>query len=160
MPSSLAQRGAPSLVTATRAGADVVHRHPVRVYWEDTDAGGIVFYANYLKYFERARTEWLRALGVRQQAMREQTGAMFVVTHTAMHYRVPARLDDELEVTVAVRHTGRASLEVVQQAWRKAPGVPPPADTLLAEGEVRIGCVDAASLRPCRIPAHVLELLP
>ncbi|MBL8345340.1 MAG: tol-pal system-associated acyl-CoA thioesterase [Rubrivivax sp.] len=130
----------------------VVHRLTLRVYWEDTDAGGIVFYANYLKFFERARTEWLRALGVQQQAMRERTGAIFVVTHTSMHYRAPARLDDALEVTVAVRHTGRASLEVAQQAWR--------ADTLLAEGEVRIGCVDATSLRPCRIPADILELLP
>jgi acyl-CoA thioester hydrolase len=125
---------------------------PLRVYWEDTDAGGIVFYANYLKFFERARTEWLRALGVAQSAMRERTGAMFVVTHTSMHYRAAARLDDELEVTVALIHTGRASLEVAQHAWR--------GDTLLTEGEVRIGCVEAATLRPCRIPADVLELLP
>jgi acyl-CoA thioester hydrolase len=152
----------------------IVHRLPVRVYWEDTDAGGIVFYANYLKFFERARTEWLRALGVQQQAMRERTGAIFVVTHTSMHYRAPARLDDALEVTVAVRHTGRASLEVAQQAWCTTPsggrplpqaaGLPgqagPAGHVLLAEGDVRIGCVDAATLRPCRIPAHILELLP
>jgi acyl-CoA thioester hydrolase len=150
MQSTLAQRGAPA--SMARDTPPVVHRLPLRVYWEDTDAGGIVFYANYLKFFERARTEWLRALGVQQQAMRERTGAIFVVTHTSTHYRAPARLDDALEVTVAVRHTGRASLEVAQQAWR--------ADTLLAEGEVRIGCVDAASLRPCRIPPDILELLP
>jgi acyl-CoA thioester hydrolase len=156
----------------------VVHRLSLRVYWEDTDAGGIVFYANYLKFFERARTEWLRALGVQQQAMRERTGAIFVVTHTSRHYRAPARLDDALEVTVAVRHTGRASLEVAQQAWRMAspqaawPPLPPSPgherpgqggsvrEALLAEGEVRIGCVDAATLRPCRIPPDILELLP
>ncbi|MBI5719853.1 MAG: tol-pal system-associated acyl-CoA thioesterase [Burkholderiales bacterium] len=154
----------------------VVHRLPLRVYWEDTDAGGIVFYANYLKFFERARTEWLRALGVQQQAMRERTGAIFVVTHTSMRFRAPARLDDALQVTVAVRHTGRASLEVAQQAWRvqRPPAAwPPHADepephgnaepdreTLLVDGDVRIGCVDAASLRPCRIPADILELLP
>jgi len=150
MQSTLAQRGAPA--SMARDTPPVVHRLPLRVYWEDTDAGGIVFYANYLKFFERARTEWLRALGVQQQAMRERTGAIFVVTHTSMHYRAPARLDDSLEITVAVRHTGRASLEVAQQAWR--------AGTLLAEGEVRIGCVDAATLRPCRIPPDILELLP
>ena len=66
----------------------------VRVYWEDTDAGGIVFYANYLKFFERARTEWLRALGLGQQALREQTGGMFVVSQAALRYLRPARLDD------------------------------------------------------------------
>jgi acyl-CoA thioester hydrolase len=71
----------------------------VRVYWEDTDAGGIVFYANYLKFFERARTEWLRALGVGQQALREQTGGMFVVSETNVRYHRPARLDDQLIVT-------------------------------------------------------------
>ena len=153
MQPTLAQRETSS--RASRPSRDardaVVFRLPVRVYWEDTDAGGIVFYANYLKFFERARTEWLRSLGVHQQAMRERTGAMFVVTHTSMHYRAPARLDDALEVTVAVRHTGRASLEVAQQARRD--------ETLLAEGEVRIGCVDAASLRPCRIPIEVIQAL-
>ena len=75
-------------------------RHTLRVYWEDTDAGGVVFYANYLKFFERARTEWLRQLGVRQQALRKRTGAMFIVTETRVRYRAAARLDDELAVTV------------------------------------------------------------
>ena len=150
MHSSLAQRGAPA--PSAHAEAPVVHRLPVRVYWEDTDAGGIVFYANYLKYFERARTEWLRALGVHQQALRERTGVQFVVTHAAMQYRAPARLDDALEVTVALRHTGRASLALAQQARRE--------DTVLVDGEVRIGCVEAATLRPCRIPEEILRVLP
>ena len=134
-----------------RAAAAVVYRLGVRVYWEDTDAGGIVFYANYLKFFERARTEWLRSLGVHQQQMRERTGTIFVVTHTALHYRAPARLDDALEVTVALRHCGRASMDLAQQAWRGG--------TLLTEGDVRIGCVDAARLRPRRIPTELLEAL-
>ena len=124
---------------------------PVRVYWEDTDAGGIVYYANYLRFFERARTEWLRALGVEQTALRAAGGAIFVVIDTRIAYRAPARLDDRLDVTVALRHTGRAALTLAQQAWR--------ADTLLAEGEVRIGCVDAASWRPRRIPTPVLDRL-
>lgn len=128
---------------------------PVRVYWEDTDAGGIVFYANYLKFFERARTEWLRQLGVGQQALRESTGAIFVVAETSVRYLAPARLDDVLNVTVAVREAGRASMTLWQQAWRKQPGT----EELLAEGSIRIGCVDAATLKPRRIPALILETL-
>ena len=122
-------------------------QHRMRVYWEDTDAGGVVFYANYLKFFERARTEWLRALGVGQQALRDTTGAIFVVTDTSVRYRAPARLDDELRVTVALRQRGAASMTIAQQAWR--------GDTLLAEGEIRIGCVDHASFRPRRFPNQV-----
>ena len=124
---------------------------PVRVYWEDTDAGGIVFYANYLKFFERARTEWLRAGGFGQQALREREGLIFVVTDTRVSYRKPARLDDLLEATVAVRSARPASLVIAQQALREGQA--------LAEGEIRIGCVDAASFRPQRIPTHLLEAL-
>lgn len=122
---------------------------PIRVYWEDTDAGGIVFYANYLKFFERARTEWLRTLGFSQQAMRLEDQAMFVVTDTQVRHRQPARLDDLVEVTVRVAESGRASLVLEQQAWRDG--------TLLAEGRIRIGCVDAASLRPRRMPPALLS---
>ena len=125
------------------------YEHRIRVYWEDTDAGGVVFYANYLKFFERARTEWLRHLGVGQQALREATGAMFVVTDTQVHYRAPARLDDELRVTVALHQQGTASMKIRQQAWR--------GDTLLAEGEIRIGCVDDGTFKPRRIPIEVTQ---
>jgi acyl-CoA thioester hydrolase len=79
---------------------------PVRVFWEDTDAGGIVFYANYLKFFERARTEWLRGLGIQQQRLREEAGGMFVVTDTQVRYLRPARLDDLLLVTARVLEVG------------------------------------------------------
>ena len=126
-------------------------RHTLRVYWEDTDAGGVVFYANYLKFFERARTEWLRHLGVGQQALRDATGAIFVVTDTRLRYRAPARLDDMLHVTVALRQRGAASMTIAQQAWRGT--------TLLVEGEIRIGCVDEATFRPRRIPNEVTTLL-
>jgi acyl-CoA thioester hydrolase len=125
--------------------------HPVRVYWEDTDAGGVVFYANYLKFFERARTEWLRSLGISQQALREETGAMFIVAETQLRYRAPARLDDELQVSVALRQRGPATLHIHQQAWRGG--------TLLCEGEIRIGCVDHGTFRPRRIPNEVLHVL-
>ena len=124
---------------------------PVRVYWEDTDAGGVVFYANYLKFFERARTEWLRAAGVGQQQLREDTGAMFVVAEVSTRYLSAAKLDDMLRITVRVEEQGAASMVIAQEAWR--------GDTLLAQGRIRIGCVQAASLKPCRIPKQVLAVL-
>src|SRR5438132_12249472 len=93
-------------------------RWPMRIYWEDTDAAGIVFYANYLKFFERARSEWLRQLGFEQEALRTAAGLGFVVTDTALHYRQPARLDDLIEVTVQPAHVGLASLTAAQQARR------------------------------------------
>ena len=133
------------------AGERVLFRWPVRVYWEDTDAGGIVFYANYLKFFERARTEWLRALGVQQQALREQDGAIFVVAETALRYHAPARLDDRLDVTVALAEHGSASMRLRQQAWC--------GQRLLAEGDIRIGCVDHGTLRPRRIPSAIHRAL-
>ena len=131
---------------------------PVRVYWEDTDAGGIVFYANYLKFFERARTEWLRHLGLGQQALRDEVGGMFVVSETQVQYHRPARLDDLLLVTAHVQEAGRASLTIEQRAFLQPvrAGDPP---TLLCEGRIRIGWVDARSLRPQRIPAQVLDAL-
>ena len=139
----------------TPADTPAVFQHPVRVYWEDTDAGGVVFYANYLKFFERARTEWLRALGVGQQALRDHTGAIFIVTDTHVRYRAPARLDDELQVTVHLRQRGSASMTIAQEAWRGSVGD----GTLLAEGEIRIGCVDHGSFRPRRIPIEVIHSL-
>jgi acyl-CoA thioester hydrolase len=131
--------------------AGPVFTWPVRVYWEDTDAGGIVFYANYLKFFERARTEWLRALGVSQGTLKEQGGGMFVVSETSVRYLAPARLDDELLVTAQLEAGGRASLIIEQQARR--------GDTMLAVGTIRIGWVDAATLRPGRIPDAILAVL-
>jgi acyl-CoA thioester hydrolase len=127
------------------------YRFDLRVYWEDTDAGGVVFYANYLKFFERARTEWLRALGVGQEALKREEGAIFVVTETAVRYLLPARLDDLLSVSVQVAQRGQASLTVLQQCRR--------GDALLAEGSIRIGCVDAGTFRPRRIPNTILARL-
>jgi acyl-CoA thioester hydrolase len=130
---------------------------PVRVYWEDTDAGGIVFYANYLKFFERARTEWLRHLGVEQQKLREQSGGMFVVTGTQLRYHRPARLDDLLLVTARVTESGKASLTIEQSALLQTTEGQAP--ILLCEGSIRIGWVDATAMRPQRIPAQVLDAL-
>ncbi len=123
--------------------------HQLRIYWEDTDAGGVVFYANYLKYFERARTEWLRARGFEQEALRSTARVVLVVTEARLSYRRPARLDDELRVTVDRCDVGRASLEITQVAWR--------GDERLVEGDIRIGCVDADTFKPRRLPGDLLE---
>ncbi len=140
-----------------------IFRWPVRVYWEDTDAGGIVFYANYLKFFERSRTEWLRSLGVEQQQLRESTGGMFVVIETSTHHHRPARLDDELIVTASLIEQGRASLIIGQKALLKsehdAKLTASPSLRLLCEGRIKIGWVDAASMRPARIPDSLISRL-
>jgi len=127
----------------------------VRVYYEDTDAGGVVFYANYLKFFERARTEWLRAAGVGQQAMTQEHGVMFVVKSTALDYHAPARLDNELLLTVSIEKMGRASVQFIQQAWR----LDGDRRELLATGRIKVGCVDTRHFRPAQIPRDVLECI-
>jgi acyl-CoA thioester hydrolase len=131
-----------------------IFRWPVRVYWEDTDAGGIVFYANYLRFFERARTEWLRSRGHAQERLRAEEGVGFIVTEAAVRYLRPARLDDMLEVTVAVVRAGSASLTLAQQARRAGDEG---AAGLVAEGTIRIGCVALGTYRPCRIPNAILR---
>ena len=144
------------------ARPEQVFQWPVRVYWEDTDAGGIVFYAKYLKFFERSRTEWLRSLGIEQHKLRENTGGMFVVLETGIRYHCPARLDDELIVTASMLERRGASHIIRQQALLKTeqpasvPGGTRSA-ALLCEGTIRIGWVSATSLQPQRIPAFVLD---
>lgn len=159
---------------------------PVRVYWEDTDAGGIVFYANYLKFMERARTEWLRSLGVSQSALREtipsQAGGMFVVTDTRLQYKQPARLDDQLLVTAQIVENSRITLTIVQEIrlfptqnlhssllnneLLNSPINPPQPSAqelsrlpLVCSGQIRVAWVDAATFKPTKIPTHVLEVL-
>ncbi|GAB2718095.1 MAG: tol-pal system-associated acyl-CoA thioesterase [Comamonas sp.] len=131
---------------------------PIRIYWEDTDAGGIVFYANYLKFMERGRTEWLRSLGLEQQRLREQVGGMFVVSEATIKYLQPARLDDELIVTAELQDAGRASMQITQRVLLKQKQ---PTDTpqLLCEGTIRIGWVDAVSMRPARIPQTLIQTI-
>jgi acyl-CoA thioester hydrolase len=118
----------------------------VRVYYEDTDAGGIVYYANYLKFFERARTEWLRAIDVGQHELLQREDAMFVVKSVSADYHAPAKLDDVLQLTLSIEKLGRASIVFVQQAWC--------GERLLNTARVKVGCVDAA-LRPRAVPAAV-----
>ncbi|MBV8658252.1 MAG: tol-pal system-associated acyl-CoA thioesterase [Burkholderiales bacterium] len=119
----------------------------VRVYYEDTDTGGIVYYANYLKFYERARTEWLRALGVGQQMMKDELNAIFVVKSISVEYHAAARLDDVLQLKLRIEKLGRASLVCAQEIWC--------GEQLLNTAQVKIGCVDLA-LRPCALPAPVV----
>jgi len=118
-----------------------------RVYWEDTDGGGVVYYANYLKFMERARTEWLRAMGHSQAELAEQFGFVFAVVEVKVNYRRPARLDDELVITCLPVPEGRASIRF-KQVVRKG-------DDTLADGEVRVACVDAKSFRPRALPDFI-----
>ena len=119
---------------------------PVRVYWEDTDAGGVVYHANYLRFLERARSEWLRGQGVAQQRVREVHGIVFVVRDMNLEFLLPARLDDELDVTVESGERRSASMLFSQRIVRRADGA------VLVAAQVRAACLDAATFKPCRIP--------
>jgi acyl-CoA thioester hydrolase len=128
-----------------------------RVYWEDTDGGGVVYYANYLKFMERARTEWLRSLGHSQQELSEQLGFVFAVAEAHVNYRKPARLDDELRVSCVPVPEGRASIRFKQVITRidVTRG-----ETPIADGEVRVVCVDAESFRPRALPEFIQPARP
>lgn len=128
---------------------------PVRVYWEDTDGGGIVYYANYLKFLERARSEWLRARGVSQQALVRDSGLCFTVVDLSIGYRRPAKLDDELTVTCEPQPEGRASLYFAQRILRGGPQ-----GELLVQSKARVACLDAKTLRPRPLPDFVLKEIP
>jgi acyl-CoA thioester hydrolase len=128
-----------------------VFRWPVRVYYEDTDAGGVVYHARYLNFCERARTEWLRARGWEQDALRERMQLMFVVSRVTLEYRRPARFNDLLDVTCEVERLGAAFIDFVQRVER-------PADSgVFCAVTARAVCVDSGSLRPKPIPEPILE---
>jgi acyl-CoA thioester hydrolase len=123
-----------------------------RVYWEDTDGGGIVYYGNYLRFLERARTEWLRSLGYSQRELAEDPGVLFAVVSVNIEYRRPARLDDELFTTCEPEVEGAASIRFAQRIYRGGDAAAPTKDCLLVEANVRVACVDARTLRPKRLP--------
>ena len=127
-----------------------------RAYWEDTDGGGIVYYANYLRFLERARTEWLRSLGYSQRALAEEPGILFAVVSLNIEYRRPARLDDELLITCEPAVEGAATIRFVQRIYRGA-GTALAKEALLVEASVRVACVDARTLRPRRLPDFLVN---
>jgi acyl-CoA thioester hydrolase len=132
------------------ADATPVHRFETRVYWEDTDGAGIVYYANYLRFAERARTEWLRRLGIEQRRMQAELGVVFAVRRCACEYVRPARLDDLLEVETSVAGAGGASIDLNQRIRRDG--------TLLAELDVTVACIGADG-RVARLPPAIRHAL-
>jgi acyl-CoA thioester hydrolase len=126
---------------------------PVRVYYEDTDSGGVVYYANYLKFMERARTEYLRSLGFEQDRLRAEQGVLFTVHSIQVDFHKPAHFNDALEVSAAVNDQRRASLTFEQRVCRQGES------SILCSGRIRVACVDAGTFRPSPVPAVILESL-
>ncbi|MBM2323601.1 MULTISPECIES: tol-pal system-associated acyl-CoA thioesterase [Marivita] len=124
----------------------MVHELPIRVYYEDTDMGGIVYYANYLRYIERARSDWVRSLGVDQNAMREKDGVVFVVRRVEADYLKPAKFDDELLVRTVVKAVTGVRLIMSQEVIR--------GDDLLFQAEVTVVCIGEGGV-PARLPANI-----
>lgn len=132
-------------------GAVTPFQWPARVYWEDTDAGGVVYHASYLRFLERARTEWLRALGIAQQRMRDELDRVLVVRSMQIEFHRPARLDDQLTVSVGLLQCRRASLVMAQAIGCGS--------ALLLEARVRAACVAASDFQPRALPEAVLAAL-
>ena len=130
---------------------DKTFSFPIRIYYEDTDAGGIVYYANYLKYAERARTEFLRHLGINQQEMLKNQECGFVVRNCTISYKSPARLDDALNITCKVTELKGASLKMEQKLYRE--------NTIICEIEITLVFLNLATMRPSKIPAEIGSLL-
>ncbi len=126
----------------------------VRVYYEDTDLGGVVYHANYLRFLERARTEWLRALGFEQDMLRDQLRIQFVVVEAKLEFRRPAKFNDELLVGVKLRERGRASI-VFDQVIRAATGH----HAEICKAEIRVACIDSTSFKPKPLPPELLTEL-
>ena len=124
---------------------------PLRVYYEDTDAGGIVYHANYLRFMERARTEWLRALGFEQDALRQAQNIVFVITRSDLHYERPARFNDELIVTSRIERLRRVAIEFEQRITTSA-------GSAVCRAINQVPCVHAESLKPCRIPEFMMRI--
>jgi len=124
---------------------------PLRVYYEDTDAAGVVYYANYLKFMERARTEWLRALGFEQTTLMHEHNVVFVVRSVAVEFLRPARFNDALDVAVELK-AARGSLLEISQSVRRG-------EHVLVSGDVQVACVNTQSFKPVRIPKFILDKL-
>jgi acyl-CoA thioester hydrolase len=125
---------------------------PIRVYYEDTDAAGVVYYANYLRFMERARTEWLESLGFPLAAFEREHGVAFVVHRAEVDFLQPARLNDRLEVSVEALDRGASRLLVLQHVLR--------ADATLVQGRITLACLDPVRWRPARIPPPLARVLP
>lgn len=126
---------------------------PIRVYYEDTDSGGVVYYANYLKFMERARSEWLRSLGFEQDELIETDNVIFAVRKAELDFQLPARFNQSLQVNSKIQHFGRASLTFDQQI------VLLPEGNTLCSGVIKVACLEASSFKPCAIPERIIREL-
>lgn len=124
---------------------------PIRIYYEDTDAGGVVYHTNYIKFMERARTEWLRDLGVEQDELRDEFDVIFAVRSVQVDYFSPAKFNDELTISSKVIQFGKASISIEQEVIKK--------DTVLCKGIIKVATLDGTSFRPKAMPKHLYEKL-
>jgi len=130
-----------------------IFKWPVRVYYEDTDAGGVVYHSNYVTFMERARTEWLRQLGFEQDELRDKENVLFVVRSVNVKFNQPAKFNDLLDISVELKNKGKASLVLIQKIQRHGE------DIVLCEGEVKIATISADAFRPVPTPTTILETL-
>jgi acyl-CoA thioester hydrolase len=142
-----ARKASPQSLGASGAEPPAAFRLPVRVYYQDTDAGGVVFHGRYLDFFERARTEWLRQLGFDVRQLAERDGLLFIVRELSVSYMRPAQVDDLLTVTAAIDHLGRVQFTLDQRVLRGT--------DVLVQGTVNLACVGVAGLRPIRVPPRM-----
>jgi len=126
---------------------------PIRVYYEDTDSGGVVYYANYLKFMERARTEVLREYGFEQDQLKKEQGIIFAVHSLSVRYQKPAVFNDELKVVTMIKDVGKASITFGQSIFRESD------NTLLCSADVKVACLQAIDFLPCAIPGNIMTLL-
>ena len=146
-----ARKASPQSIGAPGAQARAAFSVPVRVYYQDTDAGGVVFHGRYLSFFERARTEWLRQLGFDVRQLADRDGILFIVRELRINYLRPAQVDDLLTVTAAIENLGRAQFTLDQRVLRGT--------DLLAHGSVNLACVSSEGLRPARVPQRLYAAL-
>jgi len=130
---------------------------PVRVYYEDTDSGGVVYYANYLKFMERARTELLRSAGYEQDQLQQEQGIIFAVHSASIEYKKPARFNDELSVITTIASLGKVSIHFKQSIYLTASHHDDALKGLLASAEIKIACLNAEKFKPQIIPATIFE---
>ena len=146
-----ARKANPHRVAGTRTQPSAAFSLPLRVYYQDTDSGGVVFHGNYLHFFERARTEWLRALGFDVRTLAAQDGLLFIVREVRVNYMRPAFVDDLLTATVELEHLGRAQFTLGQRVLRD--------EELLVQGSINLACVTTDGLKPVRVPPRVHAVL-
>ena len=128
---------------------------PLKIYYEDTDSAGIVYYANYLKFFERARTEWFREIGIGQKTIYDCYQKIFIVKNADINYHLPAKLDDSIKVNLKIKKIGKVIIIFFQEAWK----INDRNSKLVCSAIIKVGCINAISFRPAKIPPEILNII-